>query len=152
MTTGKTTALTRWTFVSKVMPLLFNMLSRFITAFFSRSKHLLISWLQSPSAVILEPKEIKSVIVSIVPPTICHEVMEPNAMILVFWMFKKLAHLIMEAKGPKTHSWQTGDQESWWCGSKSQVQRQEMPNEDSHKHRDNKFSLTQPFCSFKAFS
>ena len=84
MTTGKTIALTRRTFVSKVMPLLFNMLSRLITAFLSRSKHLLISWLQSPSAVILEPKEIKSVIVSIVSPTICHEVMEPNAMILVF--------------------------------------------------------------------
>ena len=84
MTTGKTIALTRRTFVSKVMPLLFNMLSRLITAFLSRSKHLLISWLQSPSVVILEPKEIKSVIVSIVSPTICHEVMEPNAMILVF--------------------------------------------------------------------
>ena len=84
MTTGKTIALTRRTFVGKVMPLLFNMLSRFIRAFLSRSKHLLISWLQSPSAVILEPKEIKSVIVSIVSPTICHEVMGPNAMILVF--------------------------------------------------------------------
>ena len=76
MTTGKTIALTRWTFVSKVMSLLFNMLSRFVIAFLPRSKHLLISWLQSPSAVILEPKKIKSVTVSIVSPSICHEVME----------------------------------------------------------------------------
>ena len=84
MTTGKTIALTRRTFVGKVMPLLFNMLSTLVITFLSRSKCLLISWLQSPSAVILEPKEIKSVIVSIVSPTICHEVMGPNAMILVF--------------------------------------------------------------------
>ena len=70
--------------VGKLMSLLFNMLSRFITAFLSRSKHLLISWLQSQSAVILEPKKIKSVNVSIVSPSICHEVMGPNAMILVF--------------------------------------------------------------------
>ena len=75
MITGKTIALTRWTFVGKVMSLLFNMLSRFVIAFLPRSKHLLISWLQSPSAVILEPKEIKSVTVSIVSPSICHEVM-----------------------------------------------------------------------------
>ena len=73
MATGKTIALTRQTFVSKVMSLLFNMLSRFVTAFLPRSKHLLISWLQSPSAVILEPKKIKSVTVSIVSPSICHE-------------------------------------------------------------------------------
>ena len=73
MTTGKTTALTRWTFVGKVMSLLFNMLSRFVIAFLLRSKHLLISWLQSPSAVILEPKKIKSVTVPIVSPPICHE-------------------------------------------------------------------------------
>ena len=66
MTTGKTIALTRWTFVGKVMCLLFNMLSRFLIAFLARSKRLLISWLQSPSAVILEPKKIKSVTVSIV--------------------------------------------------------------------------------------
>ena len=64
LTTGKTVALTRWTFVGKVMSLLFNMLSRFLIAFLPRSKHLLISWLQSPSAVILEPKKIKSVTVS----------------------------------------------------------------------------------------
>ena len=86
MTTGKTIALTRQTFVGKVMSLLFNMLSRLVVAFLPRSKHLLISWLQSPSAVILEPKKIKSVTVSIISPSICHEVMEPDAMILVFWV------------------------------------------------------------------
>ena len=84
MTTGKTIALTRWTFVGKVMSLLFNMLSRLVIAFLPRSKDLLISWLQPPSAVILEPKKIKSVTVSIVSPSICHEVMGPDAMILVF--------------------------------------------------------------------
>ena len=82
MTIGKTIALTRWTFVGKVMSLLFNMLSRLVIAFLPRSKHLLISWLQSPSAVILELKKIKSVSVSIVSPSICHEVMRPDAMIL----------------------------------------------------------------------
>ena len=81
MTTGKTIALTRWTFVSKIMSLLFNMLSRFVIAFLPRSKCLLISWLQSPSALIVEPKKIKSLTVSIVSPSICHEVMGPNAMI-----------------------------------------------------------------------
>ena len=86
LTTGKTIALTRHTFVGKVMSLLFNMLSRFVIVFLPKSKHLLISWLQSPSAVILEPKKLKSVIVSIVSSSICHEVMEPDAMILVFWM------------------------------------------------------------------
>ena len=84
MTTGKAIALTRWTFVGKVMPLLFNILSRFVIAFLPRSKHLLISWLKSLSAVILEPKEIKYVTVSIVSPSICHDVMELDAMILVF--------------------------------------------------------------------
>ena len=84
MTTGKTIDLTRQTFVSKVMSLLFNMLSRFIIAFLPRSKHLLISWLQSPSAVILEPKEIKSVTVSIVSLSICHEEMGLDAIILIF--------------------------------------------------------------------
>ena len=73
MTTGKTIALTIWTFVGKVMSLLFNILSRFVIAFLPRSKRLLISWLQSPSAVILEPPKIKSVTVSIVSPSICHE-------------------------------------------------------------------------------
>ena len=87
MITGKTIALTRWTFVGKVMSLLFNMLSRLVITFLPRSKHLLISWLQSPSAVILEPKKIKSVTVSIVFPSICHEEMSPDAMILVFWMW-----------------------------------------------------------------
>uniref|UniRef100_A0AC11DZ71 Uncharacterized protein n=1 Tax=Ovis aries TaxID=9940 RepID=A0AC11DZ71_SHEEP len=84
MTTGKTIALTRWTFISNVMPLLFNMLSRLVIAFLPRSKHLLISWLQSPSAVILEPKKTKSVTVSIVSPSVCHEVMGPDATIFVF--------------------------------------------------------------------
>ena len=78
MTTGKTIALTRRNFVSKVMSLLFNMLSTFVIAFLPRSKHLLISWPQSPSAVILEPKKIKSVTVSIVSPSICHEMMGPD--------------------------------------------------------------------------
>ena len=84
MTTGKTIALTRWTFVGKVMSLLFNKLSRFVIAFLPRSKHLLISWLQSPSAVILEPKKIKSLAVSIVPPSIFREMMGPESIILVF--------------------------------------------------------------------
>ena len=84
MTTGKTIALTRWTFVGKVMSLLFSMLSRLVIAFLPKSKHLLISWLQPPSAEILEPKKIKSFTVSIVSPSICHEVMGLNAMILLF--------------------------------------------------------------------
>ena len=84
MTTGKTIALTRRTFVSKVMSVLFNMLSRLVITFLPRSKCLLISKLQSPSVVILEPKKIKSVTVSIVSPSICHEVMGPDAMILIF--------------------------------------------------------------------
>ena len=75
MTTGKTIALTRQTFVDKVMSLLFNMVSRLVITFLPRSRHLLISWLQSPSAVILEPRKIKSATVSIVSPSICHEVM-----------------------------------------------------------------------------
>ena len=75
MTSGKTIALTIWTFVGKVMSLHFNMLSMFVIAFLPRSKRLLISWLQLPSAVILKPKKIKSVTVSIVSPSICHEVM-----------------------------------------------------------------------------
>ena len=84
MTTGKTIALTIWTFVDKVMSLLFNMLSRFVIAFLSRNNCVLISWLQSPSAVILEPPKIKPLTVFIVSPSICHEVMGPDAMILVF--------------------------------------------------------------------
>ena len=86
MTTGKTTALTIMDFVGKVMSLLFNMLSRLVTIFLPRSMQLLISWLQSLSAVILEPKKIKSVTVSIVSPSISHEVMGPDAMIFIFWM------------------------------------------------------------------
>ena len=86
MTTGKTIAWTRQTFIGKGMSLLFNMLSRFVIAFLPRSKQFLISWLQSTSAMILEPKKIKSLTVSIVSPSICHEVMELDAMILVFWM------------------------------------------------------------------
>ena len=84
MTTGKFITLTRWTFADKVISLLFNMLSRLVTAFLPQSKRLLISWLQSPSAVILEPPKIKSVTVFTVSPSICHEVMGPDAMILVF--------------------------------------------------------------------
>ena len=86
MTTGKTIALTTQTFVGKVMSPLFNKLSKFVIAFLPRSKHLLISWLHPPSAVILEPKKIKSDTVSIVSPSICHDIMGPDAMILVFWM------------------------------------------------------------------
>ena len=84
MTTGKTIASSRWTFAGKVMSLFFNMLSRFVIAFLPRSKHLLISWLQSPSAVILEPKKIKPITVSIVSPSIYHGMMGPVALILVF--------------------------------------------------------------------
>ena len=84
MTTGKTMALMIWTFVGKVMSLLFNTLSRFVIAFLLRRKHLLIPWLQSPSALILEPKKIKSVSVPTVSPSMCHELMGLNAMILVF--------------------------------------------------------------------
>ena len=89
MINGKTTALTRWVFVGKVMPLPFNVLSRFVISFLLRNKCLLISWLQSPSAVILEPPKIKSVTVSIVSPSVCHEV-KTNAQL---WMW-----LVMEVK------------------------------------------------------
>ena len=84
VTIGKTIALTRWIFFGKVMSLLLNMLSRFVITFLPRSKHLFISWLQSPSAVILEPPKIKSATVSTVSPSICHEVMGPDAIIFVF--------------------------------------------------------------------
>ena len=86
MTTGKTIALTIWIFVGKVISLLFNMLSRFVTTYLLRRKRLLTSWLQSRSAVILQPKKTKSVTVSIFSPSVCHEVMGPDVMILVFWM------------------------------------------------------------------
>ena len=82
MTTGKTIALTRWTFVGKVMSLLFNMLSRLVITFLRRSKRLLISWLQSPSTVILEPQKIKSDTVSTVSPSISHEVMGPSQFVI----------------------------------------------------------------------
>ena len=102
MNTGKTIALTRQTFIGKVMSLLYNMLSRLVITFLPRSKYLLISWLQSPSAVILEPRKIKSDTLSTVSLSICHEVMGPDAMILVFWMlsFKptfSLSHFHQEA-------------------------------------------------------
>ena len=102
MTTGKTIALIRQTFVDKVMSLLFNMLSRLVITFLPRNKRLLISQLESPSAVILEPKKIKSVTISTVYPSICHEVMGPDAMILVFWLlsfnfFTLLFHFHQEA-------------------------------------------------------
>ena len=86
MNTGKTIALTICTFVGKVMSLLFNMLSRSVITFLPRNKHLLISWLESPSAVIVEPQKTKSATVSTVYPSICHEVMGPDTMILVFCM------------------------------------------------------------------
>ena len=94
MTTGKTIALTRWTFVDKVMSLYFNMLSRLVIAFLPRRTHLLISWLQSPSAVISEPPKIKFLTVSTVYPSICHEVIGPDAMILLFecWILSQLFH------------------------------------------------------------
>ena len=91
LTTGKTIALTRRTFVGQVMCLLFNALSVFVIAFLPRSKCLWILWLQSPSVVILEPKKIKSVTVSIVSPSVFHEMMGPDAVILVFWMLNYLA-------------------------------------------------------------
>ena len=107
MTTGKIIALTRWTFVGRVMFLFLNMLSRFVIAFPPRSKHLLISWLQSPSAVILEPRKIKSLTVYIVSPSICHEVMGLDAMILAFWMlsFKPNFHspLLLSSRGSLVH-------------------------------------------------
>ena len=87
MTPGKKTiALTRWISVDQLMSLLFNKLSRFVIVFLPRSKHLLISWLQSPSAVILKPKKINSITVAIVSSSICHEVMGPDALVFVFWM------------------------------------------------------------------
>ena len=97
MTSGKNIALIRWTFVGKVTSLLFNMLSRLVIAFLLRRKCLLISWLQSPSAVILEPPKIKAVTVS---PSICHEVMGPDAMILIFRMlsFKPTYSIMSQLK------------------------------------------------------
>ena len=95
----KNYSLTRWTFVGKVMSLIFNMLSRLITAFLPRNKHLLISWLQSPSGMIVEPKKRKSVTISIFSPSICHEVMGPDAMILVFWMLSFKPTFSLSSRG-----------------------------------------------------
>ena len=109
MTTGKTIALTRWTFLGKVMSLLFNMLSRFVIAFLPKSNCLLILCLQSPTAVILEPKKTKSLTVSMYPPPIYHEVMGLDAMIFIFWMFvltqlfTLLFHLHHKKKKQKTN-------------------------------------------------
>ena len=116
-TTGKTIALTRWTFVGEVMCLLFNMLSRLVITFLPRSKRLLISWLQSPSAVILKPKKIKSDTVSTVSPSISHEEMGPDAMILVFWMlsFKYIQKLVDD-----TSSW---EKENRWVSSSTPLSR-----------------------------
>ena len=95
MTTGKITALIIWIFIGKVMSLLFNTLTTFVIGFFPRRMHLLISWLQSPSSVILDPRKIKSITASTFSPSICHEVMAPDSMILVFLMlcFKPLFQL-----------------------------------------------------------
>ena len=101
MTTGKTTALTRRTFVGKVMSLLFQTLSRFVTAFLPRSKWLLISWLQSPSTLILETKKMKSDTVSTFSPTICHEVIGPDAMIFIFLLLVSLAKNIKQEMSTK---------------------------------------------------
>ena len=98
MTTGKTIDLTRWTFVDKVMSLLFNMLSRLLITFLPRSKRLLISRLHSPSAVILESPKIKSTTVSTVYLSICHEVMGPDAMTIVFWMLSYIYLIIYKYK------------------------------------------------------
>ena len=100
MTSGKTIAFTRQTFVGKVMSLLFNMLSRLVTTFLPRSKRLWISWLQSPSAVILEPPKIKLDTVSTVSPSISPEVMGPDAMILVFWMLSFKPTFPLSSLGP----------------------------------------------------
>ena len=94
-TTGKTIALSRWNFVGKVMSLLFNMLSRLVITFLPRSKRLFISWLQSPLAVILEPRKIKSATVSTVSLSICHEVMGPNALIL-FYKYQEVVVLLLQ--------------------------------------------------------
>ena len=119
MTTGKTIALTRRTLVGKVMSLLLNMLSRLVMTFLPRSNHLLISWLQSPSAVILEPPKIKSDTVSTVSPSTSHEVMRPDAMIFVFWMLSlsQLFHspLLLSSRGSAVplHFWRSAKAQIW---------------------------------------
>ena len=97
MTTGKTIALTIWTFVGKVMSLLFNMLSRLVIAFLPRSKSLLISWLKLLATVILEPKKINSVTVSIVSPSICHELIGLDAMIFIFWILSSKLGILLSS-------------------------------------------------------
>ena len=114
MTIGRTIALTIQTFVSKVMSLLFNPLSRFIIAFLPRIKRLLISWLQSPFTVILEIKKIESVTVSFVSPSICHEVMGPDAMTFVFMnvSFKHCFKHTVVPSGPRIFTWNRADKNS----------------------------------------
>ena len=121
MTTGKTIALTRWTFVGKVMSLLFNMLSRLVVTFLTRSKRLLISWLQSPSAVILEPKEIKSDTVSTVSPSISHEVMGSDAMILVFWMLSFKPNFSLSSFARVQPWWIQGNSKQWQRGEEKLI-------------------------------
>ena len=133
LTTGKIIALPIQTFVGKVISLLFNMLSRLVIVFLPKSKCLLISWLQSPSAVILEPKKIKALTVSIVSPSICHEVMGPDAKILVFWMlsFKPVfllssfTFIKMEEKKKKSPKWPAAKRQrkgkSCWKGYKGKI-------------------------------
>ena len=105
MTTGKTIVLTRWTFISKIVSLLFNMLSRLVIAFLLRSKCLLISWLQSPSAVILEPPKIKSLTVSTVSPSICHEMMlqVPWSSFFECWVLSQLFHSPLSLSSRGSH-------------------------------------------------
>ena len=105
MTTGKTKALTRQIFVGKVMSLLFNMLSRLVIAFLPRNKRLLISWLQAPSAVILEPSQVKSITVYIVSPSICHEVIGLDAMISVFFVVQLSYPYMTTGKTVALTSW-----------------------------------------------
>ena len=108
---GKTIALSRWNFVGKVMSRLLNMLSRLVITFLPRSKRLLILWLQSPSAVILEPRKIKSATVSTVSPSICHEVMGPDAMIFVFWMLSFKPYIsINSSNNVRTNGFSSTDQ------------------------------------------
>ena len=150
MTTGKTIALTRQTFFGKVMSLLFNMLSRLVLTFLPRSKHLLISWLKSPSAVILEPRKTKSDTVSTVSPSISHEVMGPDAMIFVFWMlsfkptFKWCQRDRQKGSGPcnKVWSW-SGVTQEYSLGKKL---RRTYLSIHSIKHR----GLMRPPCSISS--
>ena len=135
MTTGKTIAWTRRTFVGKVMSLLLNMLSRLVITFLLRSKRLLISWLQSPSAVILEHKNIKSDTVSTVSPSICHEVIRPDDMVLVFWIlsFKhrqsEKTTLRMGENNSKWNNWQKINFQNIQAAHTTQYQKNRLPNQ-----------------------